>query len=76
MESIIKAIAPYLTATDLILVIIIAWQFWSAWQKDKSVDAAFKLKDEKLVGLFSVLNVHTDAINKFLGFLDGQRRSI
>jgi hypothetical protein len=75
MESLIKSIAPYLAPIDLILIVIIGWQFVSAWKREKVVAAAFANKDDKLVSLFSVLNTHTDAIQRLLGFLDGQRRS-
>ena len=75
MESIIRTIAPYLAPIDLILIIIIGWQFVSSWKREKIISAAFASKDDKLVGLFSILNTHTDAIQRLLGFLDGQRRS-
>ena len=76
MESIITTIAPYLAPIDLILMVIIAWQFFSAWQKDKSISEAFRAKDQQAATAFSVLNIHTDAINRLLGFLDGQRRVV
>ena len=73
MESIIKSLAPYLAPIDLILIIIIAWQFVSSWKREKVVAEAFATKDKQLVGLFQVLNDHTDSIKQLLGFLDGQR---
>lgn len=75
MESLIKALAPFLTPLDLSLMVIIGWREFSSWKREKVIAAAFASKDDKLVGLFTVLNTHTDAIQRLLGFLDGQRRS-
>ena len=76
MESIIATLAPYLDPTNLALMAVIAWQFIASWKREKVIGEVFKLKDDRLISLFSILNTHTDAINRLLGFLDGQRRDI
>lgn len=73
MESLIKSIAPYLAPIDLMLLVIIGWQFISAWKREKVVASAFKDKDTMLSNLFEVINSNTHAVQKLAGFLDGQR---
>ena len=64
MDSIITTLVEYLNPTALTLLFIVLWQFKEGHQKDK-----------KYHDLFLVLNNHTDAINRFLGVLEGQRRT-
>ena len=63
MEKLMLVLAEILTPTSLVLVLIVAWQFKEIHDKDKNYHS-----------LFGVLNNHTDAINRFLGVLEGQRR--
>ena len=64
MEAILKELVEYLSPTCLVLLLIVLWQFREGHAKDK-----------KYHDLFLVLNNHTDAINRFLGVLEGQRRT-
>ena len=51
----LKAGGPYLT----VLVMIIAWQFISAWFKDKRMD-----------NLMTALHTNTDAVNRLSTLMD------
>jgi len=62
LEQVLKVLTEILSLTCLILLLVVCWQFREIHVKDKSYHS-----------LFNVLNNHTDAINRFLGVLEGRR---
>jgi len=62
LDSILNTLIEILSPTCLILLLVVCWQFKEIHTKDKNYHA-----------LFGVLNNHTDAINHFIGVLEGRR---
>lgn len=61
-DYLVKLVAEVLSPTSLVLLAVVMWQFREIHTKDKNYHS-----------LFSVLNNHTDAINRLLGVLEGRR---
>jgi len=71
MSELIKTLCEILPPSSLILLLVVIWQFKVMHQRDKKI---FE-RDEKVFGLFDSLSKHTEAIQRFLGVLEGRRIS-